>query len=160
MLWKVEMLESHSSVFHPSVSPFKSSSSSSSSYLFFFKPNRDKTVDEVHGFQQNHFGLCKTYWRKPCIIEYMNIFLLVIIFRNILIDEFIHKIMFAGKSTLLSTITETKSECASYEFTTLTCIPGVIKVRKRFHYFFQFNALIVVHIKFDNLFMCAISKYK
>lgn len=33
-----------------------------------------------------------------------------------------------GKSTLLSTITETKSECASYEFTTLTCIPGVIKV--------------------------------
>ncbi|OQR74536.1 developmentally-regulated GTP-binding protein 2 isoform 1-like [Tropilaelaps mercedesae] len=32
-----------------------------------------------------------------------------------------------GKSTLLSTITETKSECANYEFTTLTCIPGVIK---------------------------------
>lgn len=34
-----------------------------------------------------------------------------------------------GKSTLLSTITETQSECASYEFTTLTCIPGVIKHR-------------------------------
>ena len=31
-----------------------------------------------------------------------------------------------GKSTLLSKITETKSESASYEFTTLTCIPGKI----------------------------------
>jgi len=32
-----------------------------------------------------------------------------------------------GKSTLLSTLTNTASECASYEFTTLTCIPGVIE---------------------------------
>ncbi|XP_055346580.1 developmentally-regulated GTP-binding protein 2-like [Paramacrobiotus metropolitanus] len=31
-----------------------------------------------------------------------------------------------GKSSLLSTVTKTASECASYEFTTLTCIPGVI----------------------------------
>jgi len=31
-----------------------------------------------------------------------------------------------GKSTILSTFTSTKSETASYEFTTLTCIPGVI----------------------------------
>ena len=32
----------------------------------------------------------------------------------------------AGKSTLLSKVTKTQSECAAYEFTTLTCIPGVI----------------------------------
>eukprot|EP00735_Rhodelphis_limneticus_P008428 TRINITY_DN2140_c0_g1::TRINITY_DN2140_c0_g1_i1::g.12931::m.12931 TRINITY_DN2140_c0_g1::TRINITY_DN2140_c0_g1_i1::g.12931 ORF type:complete len:366 (-),score=107.35,sp/P34280/YKK3_CAEEL/65.75/7e-174,TGS/PF02824.16/4e-22,MMR_HSR1/PF01926.18/3e-17,FeoB_N/PF02421.13/4.8e-11,Dynamin_N/PF00350.18/32,Dynamin_N/PF00350.18/0.17,OxoDH_E1alpha_N/PF12573.3/0.04,AAA_16/PF13191.1/0.049,Miro/PF08477.8/0.12,MCM/PF00493.18/0.12,CheW/PF01584.14/0.15,AAA_28/PF13521.1/0.2 TRINITY_DN2140_c0_g1_i1:521-1618(-) len=34
-----------------------------------------------------------------------------------------------GKSTLLSTITSTKSEAAAYEFTTLTCIPGVLTYR-------------------------------
>eukprot|EP01069_Polyplicarium_translucidae_P006002 Polyplicarium_translucidae@DN2892_c0_g1_i1.p1 len=32
-----------------------------------------------------------------------------------------------GKSTLLSCLTGAKSEIASYEFTTLTCVPGVIE---------------------------------
>jgi len=32
-----------------------------------------------------------------------------------------------GKSTLLSTMTDTHSEAAGYEFTTLTCIPGIIE---------------------------------
>lgn len=31
-----------------------------------------------------------------------------------------------GKSTILTLLTGTKSEAAAYEFTTLTCIPGVI----------------------------------
>ncbi|KAI8998142.1 Developmentally-regulated GTP-binding protein 2 [Gaertneriomyces sp. JEL0708] len=34
-----------------------------------------------------------------------------------------------GKSTLLSKTTETKSEAANYEFTTLTCIPGKINYK-------------------------------
>lgn len=35
---------------------------------------------------------------------------------------------FSSQSTFLSLMTSTASEAASYEFTTLTCIPGVIEV--------------------------------
>ena len=34
-----------------------------------------------------------------------------------------------GKSTLLTKLTGTFSEAAGYEFTTLTCIPGIIRYR-------------------------------
>jgi ribosome-interacting GTPase 1 len=34
-----------------------------------------------------------------------------------------------GKSSLLSQLTNTESEAASYEFTTLTCIPGVLRYK-------------------------------
>ena len=34
-----------------------------------------------------------------------------------------------GKSTILSTFTTSKSESAAYEFTTLTCIPGIINYK-------------------------------
>jgi len=43
-----------------------------------------------------------------------------------------------GKSTLLTKLTSTESVAASYEFTTLTCIPGKIKVRKSSFFFFFF----------------------
>ena len=34
-----------------------------------------------------------------------------------------------GKSTLLTKLTGTFSEAASYEFTTLTCVPGIVRYR-------------------------------
>ena len=33
-----------------------------------------------------------------------------------------------GKSSILNEMTETESLAAAYEFTTLTCIPGVLKI--------------------------------
>jgi len=33
-----------------------------------------------------------------------------------------------GKSSILNEITETESLAAAYEFTTLTCIPGVLRI--------------------------------
>uniref|UniRef100_A0A914HTJ1 OBG-type G domain-containing protein n=1 Tax=Globodera rostochiensis TaxID=31243 RepID=A0A914HTJ1_GLORO len=44
-----------------------------------------------------------------------------------------------GKSTFLSTVTTTESVAASYEFTTLTCIPGVIEAQ-------TFNYLICLEL--------------
>ena len=35
-----------------------------------------------------------------------------------------------GKSSILSHLTETESLCANYEFTTLTCIPGVLRINE------------------------------
>ena len=33
-----------------------------------------------------------------------------------------------GKSSILTILTDAESECASYEFTTLTCIPGILRI--------------------------------
>lgn len=44
-----------------------------------------------------------------------------------------------GKSSLLNAVTDTKSEAAAYEFTTLTCIPG-----KFFYYLVSYLAYMLV----------------
>ncbi|KAL0350006.1 UNVERIFIED_CONTAM: Developmentally-regulated G-protein 3 [Sesamum radiatum] len=49
-----------------------------------------------------------------------------------------------GKSTLLNKLTGTFSEVASYEFTTLTCIPGVITYRELKFSYWTFPVLLRV----------------
>lgn len=56
-----------------------------------------------------------------------------------------------GKSSLLSELTETESVAAGYEFTTLTCIPGNVRLAS-----FGFRSpaiLIILHIVVSVLFI-------
>lgn len=57
------------------------------------------------------------------VCEILKFFLLYLQF------SMLFYIYFMLQSTLLSTLTHTESEAASYEFTTLTCIPGVIEYK-------------------------------
>lgn len=54
-----------------------------------------------------------------------------------------------GKSTLLSTITKTESVQASYEFTTLTCIPGVIEYKGANIQLLDLPGIIEGELKFE-----------
>lgn len=62
-----------------------------------------KSGDKGQGFQVMKFGNARV-----CMIGFPSV----------------------GKSTLLSTLTQTESLVAAYEFTTLTCIPGIINYKE------------------------------
>jgi hypothetical protein len=53
-----------------------------------------------------------------------------------------------GKSTLLTSLTGTRSEAAAYEFTTLTCIPGTMKCKR-------YNILILIDETVNNAAVAA-----
>ena len=65
----------------------------------------------------------------PKFITSQHLWLVFHVCVNILLHGLLIGFMSLFQSTLLNVLTSTHSESANYEFTTLTCIPGVIEVR-------------------------------